>query len=59
MATVQESAAEAAPKTTPAAGRWWLFKKRVLQLVLTYAGLALAPFCFPYLGSLSRWAFSY
>jgi fatty-acid desaturase len=31
---------------TPRARRWWLFRKRILPIAMTYAGLAVAPFCF-------------
>jgi fatty-acid desaturase len=35
--------------TSPA--KWWLFKKRILPIALTYAGLVLAPFCFSISGA--------
>jgi fatty-acid desaturase len=43
---------EAAKKSAPPPrARWWLFKKRILPIALTYAGLFLAPLCFSISGA--------
>jgi fatty-acid desaturase len=43
--TIQECKPAEKYATTPRA-KWWLFKKRILPIALTYAGLVLAPMCF-------------
>jgi fatty-acid desaturase len=51
MATIQEREAAEKHAPTPGAKGWWLFKKRILPITLTYSGLVLAPLCFSISGA--------
>jgi stearoyl-CoA desaturase (delta-9 desaturase) len=52
MADCQVSGVDPAPAPTAWASRRWLFQKRVLPILLTYAGTGFAPFCFSASGAL-------